>query len=291
MSLSSWFDPISAGLTLLAGLLLPAATGGDPAPKALDDAARERVVERVLEELERGYVYPEVAARMEEDVRARLARGEYAALSQPEAFARALTEHLQGVSKDKHLRVRWSARPLPQRPDREPGPAEMTAMRERRRAEEARRNFGFERVERLSGNIGYLDLRGFLPPEIMGPTADAAFAFLGHTDALIVDLRKNGGGAPEGVAYVSSFLFGEEPVHLNDLYFRPEDRTEEFWTRDVPGPRFEGKDVYVLTSSHTFSGAEEFAYNLKCLKRGTIVGERTGGGANPGGMERIDDHF
>jgi C-terminal processing protease CtpA/Prc len=116
--------------------------------------------------------------------------------------------------------------------------------------------------------------------------------FVNGTDALIIDLRGNGGGNPAMVALICSYLFGPEPVHLNDLYWREGDRTDQFWTRkEVAGKRYLNKDVYVLTSKRTFSGAEEFTYNLKNLKRATIVGETTGGGAHPGGMFRMSPHF
>jgi C-terminal processing protease CtpA/Prc len=109
---------------------------------------------------------------------------------------------------------------------------------------------------------------------------------------LIIDLRDNGGGRPDMVAYLSSYLF-DSRTHLNDLWTRRTDKTEEFWTRDtIPGRRFGGvKPVYVLTSAQTFSGGEEFTYNLKNLKRATIVGETTGGGAHPVSGHRIDEHF
>jgi C-terminal processing protease CtpA/Prc len=120
----------------------------------------------------------------------------------------------------------------------------------------------------------------------------AAMNFLANTDALIIDLRQNGGGDPAMVALISSYLFGNQPVHLNDLYWREGNRTEEFWTKaTVPGKRYEGKDIYVLTSNRTFSGAEEFSYNLKNLKRATIIGETTGGGAHPGTGARLGEHF
>jgi C-terminal processing protease CtpA/Prc len=116
--------------------------------------------------------------------------------------------------------------------------------------------------------------------------------FLNGTDALIIDMRSNGGGNPAMVALVCSYLFGPEPVHLNDLYWREGNRTDEFWTKkEVAGRRYLNKDVYVLTSKRTFSGAEEFTYNLKNLKRATIIGETTGGGAHPGGGFRISEHF
>ncbi|MDP8979977.1 MAG: S41 family peptidase [Acidobacteriota bacterium] len=157
----------------------------------------------------------------------------------------------------------------------------------------ARNNFGFEKVERLQGNIGYLDLRGFMEAQWGSETAVAAMNFLANTDALIIDLRQNGGGDPAMVALITSYLFspGEE-VHLNDLYWRPSNETHQWWTLPyVPGRRYANKPVYVLTSNRTFSAAEEFTYNLKNLKRATIIGETTGGGAHPGGMERLSEHF
>jgi retinol-binding protein 3 len=116
--------------------------------------------------------------------------------------------------------------------------------------------------------------------------------FLAHTDALIFDLRNNGGGDPEMVALISSYLFGDKPVHLNSLYWRPGDKTDEFWTKpNAAANKFTDKPVYVLTANRTFSAAEEFSYNLKNLKRATIVGETTGGGAHPGSSVRLHEHF
>jgi retinol-binding protein 3 len=257
----------------------------------LDSAARKEVVETLVKRLNETYVFPEAAAKMEQALRAHTA--EYEAITSARQFADELTADLQAVSHDKHLRVRYSYQPIPVRPAerREPSAEE----REQIRRELGRINYGFERVERLPGNIGYLDLRGFTPAEIGGgETVAAAFNFLANTDALIIDLRKNGGGDPNQVALICSYLFGAERVHLNDLHWRDGkgERVEEFWTqKDVPGRRYEGKDVYLLTSNYTFSGAEEFANNLKTLKRATVVGETTGGGANPGGGNRLSEHF
>jgi C-terminal processing protease CtpA/Prc len=153
-------------------------------------------------------------------------------------------------------------------------------------------NHGFAKVERLPGNIGYLEFLNFMDEELGADTVAAAMNFINGTDALIIDMRKNGGGNPAMVALVCSYLFGPEPVHLNDLYWREGNRTDEFWTKkEVAGKRYLNKDVYVLTSKRTFSGAEEFSYNLKNLKRATIIGETTGGGAHPGGGFRISEHF
>jgi C-terminal processing protease CtpA/Prc len=154
-----------------------------------------------------------------------------------------------------------------------------------------RTNCGFQKVERLSGNIGYVKFDEFADADLCGPTVIAAMNFLGNVDAIIFDLRENGGGEPAMIALISSYLF-DQPTHLNDLWERRDNSTHQYWTLPyVPGKRLEGKPVYVLTSKATFSGAEEFSYNLKNLKRATIVGETTGGGAHPVSGQRIDDHF
>ncbi len=255
----------------------------------IQPAERNQAIDGVLDALNKRYVFPEVAAKMERAIRERQKRNEYEAITSAAEFARVLTEHLQAVSHDKHLRVRHSFDVIPQQQPREgpPSPEDI----ERSRKQMAKQNFGFEKVERLSGNIGYLDLRGFLPASFAAETAVAAMNFLANTDAVIIDLRKNGGGDPATVALLSSYLF-DEPTHLNDLYFRPDDSTHQWWTLPyVPGRKLAGKAVYVLTSRRTFSAAEEFTYNLKNLKRATIVGETTGGGAHPGGGARLSDHF
>jgi len=258
----------------------------------VDRETRIEVVETVIREMNSSYVFPEVAARIETMLRERLALGEYDSITSSNAFASTLTDHLQAVSRDRHVRVRYRSEPVPDRSAGGGGGGPSPEQIEQMRAHGAARNFGFEKLERLPGNVGYLDLRMFDSPRFAGETAAAAMNFLANTDALIVDLRKNGGGDPTMIQLLCSYLFDAEPVHLNDLYFRPEDRTEQYWTLPyVPGKRFLGKPVYVLTSHYTFSGAEEYAYNLKNLERATIVGETTGGGANPGGMARLAEHF
>lgn len=256
----------------------------------IDAATRSQIIESISKRLKEAYVFPEVAKKMETSLRERTARNNYDQITSARTFAETLTKDLQAVSNDKHLRVRYSHEPIPVRPT---GPREPTAEeREEERREMNWMNHGFNKVERLRGNIGYIEFRGFFDPELGAETVAAAMNFVSSTDALIIDLRSNGGGSPEMVALVCSYLFGAEPVHLNDLYWREGNRTDEFWTRkEVAGKRYLNKDVYVLTSKRTFSGAEEFTYNLKNLKRATIIGETTGGGAHPGGGFRINEHF
>jgi retinol-binding protein 3 len=260
-----------------------------PPDLSIDSESQASLVNVLSKELNEGYVFAETAKKMETDIKGRLKNKEYDAITSSRAFAERLTADLQAISRDKHLRVRFSYETLPARRDRREPTAEEIA---RNQSFMKRVNYGFDRAERMDGNIGYIELRGFFDPEGGAATVAAAMSMIANTDALIFDLRQNGGGDPRMVALVCSYLFGDKRVHLNDLYFRPADKTEEFWTNpSVPGKKFVDKDVYVLTSSRTFSGGEEFANNLKVLKRATIVGETTGGGANPGGMVRLNDHF
>ena len=110
-------------------------------------------------------------------------------------------------------------------------------------------------------------------------------------DALIFDLRENHGGDPNMVDFMVSYLF-QQPAHINDLTNRHDNEIHQYWTLPwVLGPRFADQPVYVLTSHETYSGGEEFTFDLKTQKRATIVGETTGGGAHPVQTLSAGDHF
>jgi hypothetical protein len=286
----TWRPPAALCLLLLGSRLLTAQAPAPAADQTVDAKTRGEIIDAALAALNEAYVYPEVAAKMEAAIRARQKRGEYDAVTSGRQFAQMLTDHLRDVSRDRHLSVTFNPQGPP--PPPAPPPGGPTAPEDRQRIVAARQNFGFARVERLAGNIGYVDLRGFMPPAVAGETATASMAFVAGTEAVIFDLRQNGGGDPSMVAFLTSYLFGPQPVHLNDFYFRPRNETRPSWTLPyVPGRRLTNKDVYLLTSTRTFSGAEEFAYNLKHLKRATIVGETTGGGAHLVGGRRINTYF
>lgn len=274
----------AALLMLLTGLVR--AQSAQP-EASLDAATRAQVTENVLKRVSELYVFPEIAKEMEKAITARVQKKEYDSVTSGLALAQKLTADLQAISHDKHLRVVFSEKTLPERGD-DPGRRDPEEIRR----QGARNNYGFSKVEVLAGNVGYLDLRQFYRAEMAAEKATAAMNFLADTDALIIDLRKNGGGSADMVALLASYLLGPEPVLINTAYFRPENRTFETWTlKEVPGKRYTGKSVYVLTSGYTFSAAEEFAYDMKTQKRATIIGETTGGGANPNTFVRISDHF
>lgn len=254
----------------------------------IDAAVRDTVIDGAIAKLRERYVFEETAEAMAEALERRRRDGEYDAVTSGPELAELLTAHLREVSNDLHLRVNFSPVANPPRPD---NPVPSAEARERYREQMARVNCGFEKVEILPGNVGYLKFNMFADPGVCGSTATAAMNFLQHVDALIVDMQDNGGGAPAMVAYVTSYLF-DAPTHLNDLYNRAEDTTRQWWTLPhVPGARLAEEPVYVLTSPRTFSGGEEFTYNLKSLGRATIVGETTGGGAHPVRGEWINEQF
>jgi hypothetical protein len=248
----------------------------------------EAVLSALIDQLE-FYTFPEVAERIQADMQRRLAEGGYADLRGGQQLADTLTAQLQQLSGDLALRLHFSPLPLPHLEAMAPSPQALAQQGVASR----RRNFDINRVERLAGNVGYLQLFSFEPPELAAESLAAAMALVAHTDALIFDLRHNQGGSPGTVAFLCSYLFpAHPPIHLNDLYWRAQDQTQQWWTLPhVPGPRYLDRPVFVLTSPETFSAAEEFAYNLQTLKRAQVVGETTRGGANPGQGFRLHDHF
>ncbi|MCG6206517.1 S41 family peptidase [Rhodopseudomonas sp. HC1] len=239
---------------------------------SLDRQAVGKVVGGIAVELREGYVFPDTGVRAADALEKALGEGAYAGVTDPAQFARILTEQLGAITKDSHMRVIFGS------PFRnQPPPA-------------ASQGAGFE-VKRLDGNIGYIHLARFVPPDIFKPAADEAMRNLADTAALVIDMRDNGGGHPGSVAYLISFLLDPgKSVHINDLIWRNRGtatfRTESFWSVATP-VHYVDKPVYVLVGPKTYSAGEEFAYDLQALKRATVVGEKTRGGANPGGLKDL----
>jgi hypothetical protein len=255
----------------------------------IDETARTLIIQNLVEKLKIYYIFPDVAEQLSTALQKHLDDKEYADITDGELFSKTLTEHIQEINHDKHLRVRWYPEPLP---DDEASMHQNQEWLDDWREQAKLDNYGLYKVERLPGNVGYLDVRVFHSAAWGGDIAIAAMNFLSNTNVLIVDLRQCRGGEPGMVALVSSYLFGEEPVHLNSFYLRGDNVTQQSWTLPyVPGKRFSNKPVYILTSKDTFSGGEEFAYNLKTRQRATLIGETTRGGAHPGMSHRLHPHF
>jgi hypothetical protein len=277
------------------GAATPRITLPDDGSLAAEQMSGREIVTLAMSLLRANYVFPDVAEQAATAVEARLAAGEYDNLDEI-TLTELVTRHLQEITGDKHLGLRLGGGPPPDRgpgpggpggPGLRPGPdetepknheARRLAMRQMGRLD----NFGIRRVERLDGNVGYLDVRRVAVPANAGPAICAAMELVAGTYALILDLRHNGGGSPEGVLFWCSYLLEEKPTHLNDIYHADTGETRQFWALPyVPGTRYVERPVYVLTSSRTFSGGEEFCYNLQALGRAELIGETTGGGAHP----------
>ncbi len=250
------------------------------APSFSQNLDKEAIVSKLADLMNRNYVFPEKGKAMHDLIKANLKKGEYADIVDNNAFADRLDADLKSIIHDKHIRVKFD----PERIEKMKSGAANGGRK-------PPKNFGFEKTEVKDG-IGYLDLRGFQDIRFAEDVAKEAMDKLIEADAIIFDLRKNGGGSPSMIRFISSYIFGKERVHLNDFYWRPSDSFSESWTNpDFASQHKPNIPVYVLTSNYTFSAAEEFTYNLKNLKRATIIGETTGGGAHPGGPMIIDDQF
>jgi len=249
------------------------------------------IVQAALVLLRTNYIFPDRAEQAATAIEARLAAGEYDGLDE-NTLAERLTSQLYEVCEDKHLRVRVMP-PLPVRHEpagpgdrpqtgSTPRPGDRPGPGRGRRDPGHPLNYGIHRVERLAGNVGYLDLRGVAPPDDAGPAIAAAMELVSGTYALIMDLRRNHGGSPEGVVFWCSYLFPGGGIHLSDIFHGDTGETRQFWSLAyVPGSRYLDRPVYVLTSHETFSGGEDLCYTLQAHGRAQVIGETTGGGAHP----------
>jgi len=259
------------------------------AERVLTKETRASMIRLVCENLHRYYIVPDMVEEVERVLQDRMQNGDYDDIESPATFAAELTEHMQVISRDKHLRLFYQ----PVQPETAADEGKLrTEMVEKYRLRARMNNFGFFRVERRPGNVGYLDLRNFFAPDLAGESAACAMSLLANTEVLLVDLRQNGGGSPAMVTLMCSYFLSAEPVHLNTIECRCEDSAHQFWSLPyVPGKRYLDKPVYLLTSRKTFSAAEEFVYNLKNLKRAVVFGEVTSGGAHPGDRYRLNSDF
>jgi hypothetical protein len=252
-------------------------------------AIQIEVIRCLSEKLRAYYIFQDVAKKICACLQKHFDDGDYNDIAEGEFFAYALTTHMQEICQDEHLWVKWHSEPLP---DGEEALRLSKEWREEQQLQAKLNNYDFHKVERLAGNVGYVDIRYFHRPSWAGDIAVAAMNFLANMGAIIIDLRKCSGGYPGMVSLVSSYLLGEEPLLLSSIYWRDDDKTQQYWTLPyVPGQRLDNKPLYVLVSKETFSGGEGFAYDMQARKRGIIIGDQTDGGAHPGASYRLDQHF
>jgi len=243
---------------------------------------RDRFIAQVAKTVRELYVFEDKANEMADHLLEQQEQGAFDSVESIPTLASMMTSELHGVHEDLHLFIdAW----LPS----DEGAAAASNLHEDMLKNKHRVNFDFRKLEILLGNIGYLDLRSFCPVRLCGETAAAAMRFLAHTDALILDLRDNGGGE-NLVQFLQSYLFAE-PTHMITQRHRS-GRDRQTWTHPyVPGPKFVDQPVYVLISRSTFSAGEDFSFTLQKQGRAIIVGEQTRGGAHPVEFYRFPDLF
>lgn len=253
----------------------------------LDMCDAESIVRQAADLVESKYVFPQKGAEIAAKVRERIAAGEFADAVVDRDFIISLTRLFRSLSGDLHLGFAYFAKPQPMRDETAFvfGEVDDEDILEGRIS-----NCGFHAVRRLGGNVGYIDLRQFVPVEVGGETATAAMSLVADTEALIIDLRENEGGVLDMITHIASYLF-EEPVQMSSRYNHITGETTDYWTStEVPGRRFGLKPLYLLTSADSFSGGEGFAYDLRQHGRVTIVGEKTPGAANATKIYTLTPH-
>lgn len=244
-----------------------------PRMTALTQAA---VLDSVTTAIDTIYVIKDTADRIIAHLRAQHAEGAYRELTDPVEFAQKLDADARTVYDDHHFGIR-AMYPLDPSAEKQVEDPRQTERAQRSLRE---RNYGFEKAEILSGNVGYLELTQFVDTDPAGETAAAAMNFLANSYALIIDLRQNSGGSASMIRMLAGYLFKDQQ-HLINWYVRDTETTEQSHSLDyVPGRRLTDMPVYVLISSFTASAAEEFAFDMKHLKRATVVGDTTAGGGH-----------
>lgn len=257
---------------------------------SLSKAQVESLTESISQALKKDYIFPNVASKVAAVLKSNVESSVYDKYQDPLALSERLTKDIRSINNDNHLNVVYTPQSGGMRMVMRGGPNAAASPKMLKRL--ARSNFGFDSIDILEGNIGYINLTSFVSPTYAGDTASAAMQYLYNTDAIIFDLRENRGGSGEMYQLLASYLFNEGPLLLNEIYWPGENRRYQTWTLPhLPGKRMPNKDIYILTSSHTASAAEVFSYTLKHHNRATVIGEVTIGVANPISPTKINNEF
>lgn len=237
------------------------------------------LINELITNINNKYVFPEKVNDITSKLEAKYAAGGYSDISDYSILANAITDDLQSFANDFHFYCEYN-------PKKASNPNFFTEEGDPEEEEQwitnmKYLNFDIPKVERLPGNIGYIKLNSFMPAENAGNLIWAAFTFLINTNALIIDIRYNGGGSETMVQFLLSYLTKRQnSIHLKSFYERSTDSQQQSWTFPfVPGNKYT-KPIYVLVSRRSASAAEAFAYDIKHFELGTLVGEKTRGAAN-----------
>jgi hypothetical protein len=278
-------------LTCLLILVLLTSYGlfGQSAQTAVGPAEKKEVIDALCENLEREYIFPEITKEYVRMLRENLQSGKYDSIVHASEFAAKLTSDLMAVHEDGHLHVWFNPAWVQEERNRTELDEQAIKLQERRSRTS---NYGFVEIKIFPGNIAYLRLDSFSYDTGAQDVAVGAMSFLSNADALIIDLRRNGGGSPEMVQFLCSYFLDNPRKLLNSFSYKDPKRLTQYWTYTyLPGKRLDKIGLYLLTSENTFSAAEEFAYDLKNMKRTTIIGETTGGGAHDNRFVILSDRF
>jgi hypothetical protein len=257
----------------------PASASAQRMIPALDASERRRVIEAAAVHLKQHYFDPGRAAKIANALLAHEKNGDNNAIVDGPKFAETLTRQMREAGQDVDLKVEYSRDTLPDHPQT-PDPARYHAFL-------LQNQCLLQKIEMLPHAIGYIQLDGFADLSVCRPAVTKAMASLNTAKALIFDLRNNRGGDPAMVSFVAAYLFDHPETWYNPRGGVTSSKTES----PVTGNHLANKPVYLLTSAATWSAAEQFSYDLKMLKRATLIGETTGGGAHAGVFHRLDDHF
>lgn len=262
-------------------MLATGSTGWSAAPQTTSASATQvdpkAVVADVQRILDANYVLPELRPKLHDALAKGLASGRYN-VTDTGVLADRINEDLTVVAHDGHLGMHFdpkqaadlAARPAGAGADDAPPTAQEIRFADRL-------NHGITQMKVLPGNIRYMELVGFFwGGEKTKEAYDNAARFLKGGDAMIIDLRQNGGGSPDAVQYlISHFLQPNTPIVT--FYMRGEKGDTWKSLASLPAGRLTGKPLYVLTSGHSASAAEEFVGHVAGFRVGELVGETTAG--------------
>jgi hypothetical protein len=251
--------------------------------KTITEKRIETLIDSISIFLNQYYVFPEIAKRIEVQLKNDYVKGHFSKIKNDEEFAEKVNLEMKSIANDLHLRFEMVSG------SRSPGSKRYRAPNYNYQMVYGILEFGFFRTGKMENDIGYLEILGFPPLKSSKESIDGALKSLIDSKALVIDLRRNGGGIPETIMYICSYFF-EKPTHINSIYWRYLDTTVDFITLEkVGGQKMVNTPICVLISSNTISGGEEFAYDIQTQKRGVLIGEVTAGGANPSDILVFDN--
>lgn len=260
---------------------------------SIDEKVKSETIKQIAAMLEEKYIYPEIGKKYSTHLLTLLKQDHYSTINSGVQLAKQIENDLKEVQNDLHLKVNYNPQRVKNMREAEnKSEDEKKRNRELQLLTEKKKNFGAKELKILPGNIGYFRLDEF-PGKVGSETLISALSFLQYSDAIILDLRNNGGGNPEMIMLLGSYFFDEDnSVFFSSFFHRIRNRTYQhraFYY--VPGKRLPETKLYILISKNTFSAAEGFAYDFKNLKRATIVGEKTKGAAHVANPFIVNEYF